>query len=258
MAKGILCYWPGILFSALIHLVLVVALAWSWRSPSTPAATTPRYINATIVELNAATVKPKVTDTINPKPIDQQRAQKAAAASAAEKEQRRQRRRQKLDREKLDREKLERETAARKAKEQAQRQQLERQRRRQLAQQQAVADNLAREKERLLAEEQALTDNTISQSYSTLIADRIEQNWSRPASARNNMQCELVIQMVPTGHVIDVKITKGSGNAAFDRSAVQAVKKIARFREVQDMPSRIFEQYFRTFTVNFNPQDLQL
>jgi colicin import membrane protein len=253
MAKGILCYWPGILFSALIHLVLVVALAWSWRSPSTPATTTPRYINATIVELNAATVKPKVTDTINPKPIDQQRAQKAAAASAAEKEQRRQRQQQKREREKL-----ERETAARRVKEQAQRQQLERQRGQQLAQQQAVADNLAREKERLLAEEQALTDKTISQSYSALIADRIEQNWSRPASARNNMQCELMIQMVPTGHVINVKITTGSGNAAFDRSAVQAVKKIARFREVQDMPSRIFEQYFRTFTVNFNPQDLQL
>jgi colicin import membrane protein len=109
-----------------------------------------------------------------------------------------------------------------------------------------------------LLAEQVRTDDAISQSYSALIAARIEQNWSRPPSARKGIQCELEIQMVPTGYVIDVQITKSSGNAAFDRSAVQAVKKIERFNEVKDIPSRIFEQYFRTFKLNFNPKDLRL
>ena len=64
--------------------------------------------------------------------------------------------------------------------------------------------------------------------------------------------------MVPTGYVTDVKVAKSSGNIAFDRSAIQAVKKIERFSEVKDIPPRIFEQYFRTFKLSFNPKDLQL
>jgi len=239
MAKWMTSYWPSVLFSAVIHLLLVAVLVWNWHSPSTPDVKTPRYIKATLVELESKmAIKHKVTPKITKADLTEQRRRKAVA-------------------EKKQRQQLERKKKAQAVREQARREQLEQQKQRQLAQQQqAVADELVREKERLLLEEQARTDEAISQSYSALIAVRIEQSWSRPSSAHKGMQCELKIRMVPTGHVIDVQITKSSGNAAFDRSAVQAVKKIERFNEVKDIPSRIFEQYFRTFKLNFNPKDL--
>src|SRR5690625_7468164 len=80
------------------------------------------------------------------------------------------------------------------------------------------------------------------QSYVSLIAQRIEQNWSRPPSARVGMRVELMIQLVPTGQVVDVSVVESSGNAAFDRSAEQAVTRVGRFTEVQDMPPRSEER----------------
>ena len=249
MAKWISSYWPGVLFSTVAHLLLVTVLSWSWQSSSIPEVRTPRYIKATLVELESkAAIEPSDRDKVN---LAEQRRQQAAA----EKERRRQLEREKKARTKSKQEKKAKAKQAQIAREQARREQ---QRQQQLAQQQAVVDDLAREKERLIVEEQARTDEAISQSYSALIAARIEQNWSRPPSARRGMQCELEIRMVPTGDVIDVKVTKSSGNVAFDRSAIQAVKKIERFNEVKDIPSRIFEQYFRTFKLSFNPKDLQL
>ena len=256
-------YWPGVLLSVMVHLLLVALLSWSWLSSSTPEINKPRYIKATLIELEAKTpVKPKV-DPAKVAAEEMRRRQ-------LEKEKQAQKQKEKKEQEKTKaREKRirEQQAEARKAniarekalQERRKRERLEQQKQLELAQQQqAVADELAREQQRLALEEQAQTDRSISQSYSALIASRIEQNWSRPPSARKGMRCELEIQMVPTGQVIDVKVTKSSGNLAFDRSAIQAVKKIERFSEVKDIPSRIFERYFRTFKLNFNPQDLRL
>lgn len=234
-------YWPGVLFSAVVHLLLVATLAWNWQSVPTPEIRTPRHVKATLVKLDLKTaVKPDVKPNIDKTDSAEQRRQRAAV----------EKKRRQLERQKTELKKKKREK-----KEQAQREQREQQ----LAQrQQVITNELAREKERLLFEEQARTDSVTSQSYSALIAARIEQNWSRPPSARKGMQCELEIHMVPTGHVMGVQITKSSGNVAFDRSAVQAVKKIERFSEIKGMPSRVFERYFRRFKLSFNPKDLRL
>ena len=247
MTKWLTDYWPGILFSAVVHLALVALLLLNWSSAPTPQVNTPRHIQATLVQLDAKTVaKPKDTPTVDQQKaaLAEQRKQQAAAEK--------QRRQREIERERKAREKRVKEQQAREKKAQLEREQALQQ------QQQAIANELALEKERLLLEEQAQIDEATTQSYSALIAARIEQNWSRPPSARKGMQCELEIRMVPTGHVLDVRVTKSSGNAAFDRSAIQAVNKIERFNEVKDIPTRIFEQYFRTFKLSFNPKDLRL
>lgn len=96
-----------------------------------------------------------------------------------------------------------------------------------------------------------------AQSYIAAISGRIEQNWSRPPSARNGMRCELLIQLVPTGRVVEVSVVESSGNRAFDRSAEQAVKKVDIFPEIKTMPPEIFEKYYRQLRLVFNPQDLR-
>jgi colicin import membrane protein len=72
------------------------------------------------------------------------------------------------------------------------------------------------------------------------------------------MKCELIIQLVPTGRVVNVTIASSSGNGAFDRSAEQAVLKAEQFRELQQLEPEVFERYFRELRIVFNPQDLRL
>ena len=102
----------------------------------------------------------------------------------------------------------------------------------------------------------AVTDDDKAMAYVSQIQREIIQNWSRPPSARNGMQALLKVYLVPTGEVVNVTLTQGSGNDAFDRSAVLAVRKAERF--VVPAESAQFERNFREFEVLFRPDDLRL
>lgn len=52
-------------------------------------------------------------------------------------------------------------------------------------------------------------------------------------------------------------MVRGSGDAAFDRAAEQAVRRVDRFEEVKNIPPDIFERYFREFSFTFRPEDLR-
>lgn len=102
----------------------------------------------------------------------------------------------------------------------------------------------------------AVTDDEKAMAYVYQIQREIIQNWSRPPSARNGMEALLRVRLIPTGEVVDVKVEDSSGNDAFDRSAVLAVRKANRFVVPSD--TRRFERDFREFTVLFRPDDLRL
>ena len=116
------------------------------------------------------------------------------------------------------------------------------------------------EKKKIKEEQQRLEEAyaTEAQSYSAIIRARIEQNWNKPPSARKEMQCVLRINLVPTGRVISVTVIKSSGNDAFDRSALQAVKQVEVFPEIKNMSLGLFESQFRQFTLTFSPEDSRL
>lgn len=102
----------------------------------------------------------------------------------------------------------------------------------------------------------AVTDDEKAMAYVSQIQWEIIENWSRPPSARNGMETILRVRLVPTGEVVDVKVEESSGNDAFDRSAILAVRKSGRFVVPSD--SLRFERDFRVFTVLFRPDDLRL
>jgi colicin import membrane protein len=102
----------------------------------------------------------------------------------------------------------------------------------------------------------AVTDDEKAMAYVSQIQRDIIGNWSRPPSARNGMQAVLRVILVPTGEVVNVVVEEGSGNDAFDRSALLAVRKAERFQVPTQ--SRQFERDFREFTVLFRPEDLRL
>jgi colicin import membrane protein len=102
----------------------------------------------------------------------------------------------------------------------------------------------------------ARTEFELIQSATGLIQQVVQENWSRPPSARNGMRTILQISMFPTGEVTDVTITQSSNDPAFDRAAETAVFRAAPFSELQSLPIKIFNDNFRSFSLTFQPEDL--
>ena len=94
----------------------------------------------------------------------------------------------------------------------------------------------------------------VSQVYITEIYLAVVQNWSRPPSARNDMSTIVLVELFPSGDLNTVGVVESSGNDAFDRSALNAVRRAAPFAVPDDLA--LFESSFRSFTLNFRPQDL--
>ena len=70
------------------------------------------------------------------------------------------------------------------------------------------------------------------------------------------MRAILQISMLPTGELLDARITESSGDTAFDRSAENAVYSAAPFTELQSLPINVFNTNFRTLSLIFQPEDL--
>ena len=107
-----------------------------------------------------------------------------------------------------------------------------------------------------VAEESAVEADTMT--YADAISRAIIAAWSRPPSARNDMQARLQVDLTPSGDLIGVQVIDTSGNPAFDRSAQTAVRKAARSLGRFPVPPErsVFEAHFRHFTLLFKPEDL--
>lgn len=101
-----------------------------------------------------------------------------------------------------------------------------------------------------------LEDREKLASMQMLIKSYVEQNWSRPPTARKGMQAILKIELLPTGEVKSVKVDEPSGDSAFDRSAEQAVYRAGPFKEIQDLKPHQRDA-FRSFNLVFKPEDIQ-
>lgn len=134
-------------------------------------------------------------------------------------------------------------------------------RQREIAEAERQRQDQARERERqavaeAAAAEAARTEFELVQSATTLIQQLVQENWSRPPSARNGMRAVLEIRMLPTGELLDATIVESSNDPAFDRSAENAVYRAAPFRELQSLPINVFTENFRTLSLIFQPEDL--
>ena len=121
---------------------------------------------------------------------------------------------------------------------------------------QALAELLSDDTER----QQALADtqgDQTSGNFDDLIRMRAAENWTRPPSARNSMSVTLRVNMLPDGTITAATVSRSSGDAPFDSSAVAAVKNIGRLTEMQGLSAQDFQPY-RSFTMTFTPEDLAL
>lgn len=268
----------SVFLSVLLHGVLLAAIILKFdffKEKEEPYR--PQYITATLVDMTPkakpAPQQPKEQNLKKPKEetmrdaqkVEQQEKQEAVTQAEEKKVQEQKEKEQQKVKEKLAQEKAKKE-AEEKAKAEKQKKAEEEAKAKADAEKKAKAEKQRKEELKALEaqlqkEEKLIADNTTAdvntKSYEQMIAERVRQNWSRPPSARNGMTTVLEIQMLPTGQVVGTRVVKSSGDPIFDRAAEQAVKRVDRFEEVKNIPSNIFEKYFRQFLFTFRPEDLR-
>ncbi len=84
--------------------------------------------------------------------------------------------------------------------------------------------------------------------YAALFRSKVKQSWLVPPGSSPDLRCLLKIELQPDGRVQNVSISQSSGDEAFDRSAVTAVKKAAPF-PLPDNPDAAAK--FKSFKFSF-------
>lgn len=280
-----------LVFSALLHagLIALMVLNLSFASERRVLPPKPPVIQASLVKMESqaptkpATEQPELKASpkpapepqpqppVKPKPdpapprpdLDQQR--KAEQEKLEE-----QKRRQAEEEKRLALEKQKAAEAKRKAEaEKKKKAEEERRRKAEEARKQKAAAERKRQAERerqeleraMAAEEQRLAaqrEGELAAKAGDRIRTLIERSWSRPPSARTGMVTTLQIQLMSSGQLVDVRVIKSSGNAEYDQSAINAVRRVGQFPLPDDMTPSVFNQNFKSFVLEFNPQDLRL
>lgn len=89
--------------------------------------------------------------------------------------------------------------------------------------------------------------------YKALIIQAISENWIVPPQANKKLFCELMIRLAPGGMVLDVQVTKSSGDPSLDSSARAAVLKSSPLPVPKDADA--FES-FRQFVLKVKPENV--
>ncbi|MBT8767587.1 cell envelope integrity protein TolA [Metapseudomonas boanensis] len=133
------------------------------------------------------------------------------------------------------------------------------------AKRKAAEDKKAAALAELLSEDvgrqQALADEVgdqVAGSLDDLIIKLVSDQWRRPPSARNGMSVEVLIEMLPDGTITNASVTRSSGDAPFDSSAVSAVRSVGRIPEMQQLDRATFDRMYRQRRIIFKPEDLGL
>ena len=242
LVRSALPLFAALLFHVAVGLVFVRGFT---ASEDAAEVITPKVVNATLMVVKPPAPKKRPPAAAKPKPV----APKPAKPSAAE--------RDRLAQEQRAAEQAKRAEQAAKERAEAQRQkELEAQRRRErLAALGDLADDSLQQS--LEAEAEQIQGSEVQQQVQTFqagIYDLVRKNWSRPPSARNGMQARFLVELIPTGELLSVTLVDGSGSAAFDRAAEQAIRRARRFDVPED--NSVFEANFRRFYFLFRPEDL--
>jgi colicin import membrane protein len=104
-----------------------------------------------------------------------------------------------------------------------------------------------------IAEATAAKMRGIVDKYKALILQAISQNWLIPGGVNKKLSAELIIRLAPGGVVLDVHVTKSSGDVALDRSATAAVYKASPL----PVPTNSAEfEAFRQFVLKVKPESI--
>jgi len=166
--------------------------------------------------------------------VEKKKAISLAKKKEAERKAKEKKLKQKKAREKKERERLVKEKKAQELKEK-QRLEAEKKRREEEDRQRRAEDKaeferalIEEERREQMAKEQAARAarlQTMRQRYIMLIAQKVENNWLRPASTSDDKSCEVIVTQTMMGDVIEVFLQACTSDVAFQRSVERAVRK---------------------------------
>jgi len=182
----------------------------------------------------------------------------AAIAEKLEREKRAQEKRERLEREKQElakkeqeKAKKEREDKAKREKEEAAKKKLEQE---EAAKKKREQEELARQQEeKRRAEEQARAEAVQARQseidrYIEGIKNRIRSRANIPDSVTGHPEAQFRIRLLPGGDLLDVELTRSSGNRAYDAAIERAIRSAQKF-DIPPPTSELFAR-FRELTLN--------
>lgn len=117
----------------------------------------------------------------------------------------------------------------------------------------AAAKNAAAEEQKArdaLAAQQAAASKREIDKYMDGIRTKVKRLVLVPPSVQGNPEADFTVTLLPGGEVLDVRLNKSSGNAAYDAAIEAAIRK----GQPYTVPTGDqFQQYFRRFTMAFRP-----
>ena len=259
-------YPLSVIIAVSFHSLLLAFLIWlqSNANEQSLELVQPTIIKALFIDENPQVRNQRVMEQQRIARMQQEEQNRILQERETEREMERERQRQEDEQQRAAlRERAELERLHREEELERQQQEREESEKRELAEREELERQQEAERNRQLEEnaaeaqaEAARTEFELVQSATAIIQQAVQQVWNRPPSARNGMRAILQIQMLPTGELLDVRITQTSGDAAFDRASENAVYSAAPFTELRDLPINIFNANFRTLSLIFQREDL--
>ena len=115
-------------------------------------------------------------------------------------------------------------------------------------------DNL----EEYLREEETqkrISDNAdVVEQISYKVIKDIEALWIRPNSAKIGMFVDFNLRVNRLGIIENIEMRQTSGDKAFDRAALNAIRKYKQIKYVRNLDDQTFQAYFSNFTLRFRPE----
>ena len=86
---------------------------------------------------------------------------------------------------------------------------------------------------------------------SAIIQKRISSIWIKPNSLSESLIAKVLINLAPSGEILNFSLIEPSSNTSFNESILTAMNKMTFFEEVLSLERKLFEQNFRNFNLVF-------
>ena len=86
---------------------------------------------------------------------------------------------------------------------------------------------------------------------SAIIQERISSIWIKPNSLSESLIAKVLINLAPSGEILNFSLIEPSPNSSFNESILIAMNKMTFFEEVLSLERKVFEQNFRNFNLVF-------
>ena len=100
-----------------------------------------------------------------------------------------------------------------------------------------------------------ISDNAdVVEQISYKVIKDIEALWIRPNSAKIGMFADFNLRINRLGIIENMEMKQTSGDNAFDRAALNAIRKYKQIKYVRNLDDQTFQAYFSNFTLRFRPE----